>query len=112
MSDDSFDFLYAEDANALTKSSKANSKKEKEEASIKYLKKKIEPEIKKAANAGGDQVVVYIDYNEYEPISLKCITDFLENHGYHVSCTSAKVMDPSFKTTRLSIHWGEKKNEW
>jgi len=109
MSDDNFEFLYAEEANALTKSSKANSKKEKEEASIKYLKKKIEPEIKKAANAGVDQVVVYIDYNEYEPISLKYITDFLENHGYRVSCTSAKVMDPSFKTTRLSIHWGDDK---
>jgi hypothetical protein len=98
--------ISAEEAIKLTEASKDNKKKMEEEASMKFLKERIGPAIKKTANSGKNEVSIHINYEDSKNISLNYILNFLKRLGYSVSCESARILDPQFKTTELIIQWG------
>ena len=97
--------ISAEEAIKLTEASKDNKKKLEEEASMKFLKERIDPVIKKTANSGKNEVSIHINCEDHKNISLNYILNFLKRLGYSVSCESARILDPQFKTTELIIQW-------
>lgn len=99
--------ISAKYANTLTKNSRDKSKKEKEEASIKFLKERINPAIKKAANSGKNEVSIHISSEDHKDISFNYILNFLKRLGYSVSYENARILDPQFNTTELTIQWGK-----
>ena len=98
--------ISASEANELTKNSRDKLKKEKDEASIKFLKERINPVIKKAASEGRYLVDIHINQEDSKDISEKYIVDFLKKSGYIVSCESVRILDTSPKVTELIIQWG------
>lgn len=99
--------ISAEEAIKLTETSKDSKIKRKEEASMKFLKERIDPAIKKAANNGKNEVNIHISSEDHKDISFNYILNFLKRLGYSVSYESARILDPKFKTTELIIQWEE-----
>lgn len=101
--------ISAEEAIKLTEASKNNKKKLEEKASMKFLKERIDPVIRKAANNGKNEVSIHINSEDHKDISFEYILNFLKILGYKVSYESARILDPKFKTTELIIQWGANK---
>lgn len=99
--------ISAKEAIKLTETSKNNKTKRKEEASMKFLKERIDPVIKKAANNGKNKISIHISSEDHKDISFNYILNFLKRLGYSVSYENARILDPQFNTTELTIQWGE-----
>jgi len=101
--------ISAEEAIKLTEAGKDNKRKIEEEASMKFLKERIDPVIRKVANSGKNEVSIHINCEDHKEISFEYILSFLKRLGYSVSYESARILDPKFKTTELIIQWGANK---